>query len=409
MKKVELLLPAQNLKSIKAVVGKANAVYFGVETLNMRMNADNFSSQQLQNIVKTCHENSLRAYLTTNVIIYEHELGLLEKHLLNAKNAGIDAVIVHDFAAIDLCRQLQIPFHISTQASISNSKAAQFYQSLGADRLILARELSLEMIQEIVAKLDKTQVEVFVHGAQCTAISGRCYFSTCINDNPQFSANRGMCLQPCRHRWTISHENGTILDYDGIYFLNAKDLCMIEHIPELMKLPIAAFKVEGRMREPHYMEVVARCYREAIDSVIDGTFNSEKVKNWIKDLGSVYNRGFSTGFYYHRPTGSDINPQESGNLASKKKVQIGRVTAYFRDVQAAKLEIFAGQLQIGEIIYIEGASHGNFLKQIIQSMQIKKKVVTETPLATKENPVIVGIKVDGPVKSGDWIYKYLPV
>ncbi len=407
MNKVELLAPVQNKKSIDAVKNYANAVYFGTEALNMRMNADNISLNTLPDFVELCHSHDLKAYMTTNVIIYENELGYLEKILTSAKDAGVDAIILHDMATLEVARDINIPFHISTQASVSNSRSAQFYENLGAERIILARECSLDQIKKIGQKLTKAQVEAFVHGAQCTSVSGRCYFSTFVNNDPICSANRGKCLQPCRHQWTLTHKNGTILDHHEGFFLNSKDMCMIEHIPELIEANITSLKIEGRMRDPHYIETVARCYREAIDSQQDGTFDSQKTKDWMTQLRGVYNRGFSTGFYFSKPGPEDISVERSGNLATTTKTQVGKVIAYYRKVKVAKIQLNQGLLKIGDEIVIEGAKLGKYLNQKIDSMQIKMKQITETPLAQNESPILLSIVVDEPVKQGDWIYRYL--
>jgi putative protease len=404
--KVELLLPAQNKKSITAVKNNANAVYFGVDKFNMRAHADNLTQADLPDIVEYCHSLNLKAYLTTNIIVYENELEFTEQLLRSAQDAGIDAIIAHDMGVVTIAKELKLPFHISTQASISNSRAARYYESLGAERLVLARELSLEQIREITSKLTSATIETFIHGAQCTSISGRCYFSAAVYNDPKYSGNRGACLQPCRNKWSVKHEKGVELDYDGTYFINAKDLCMIEYIPELINANIASFKVEGRMREPRYMEVVARCYREAIDAVYTGEFTPDKISHWLNELKKVYNRGFSTGFYFQRPGPEGIETTSSGNFASEQKIQIGKVITYFRDAQAAKIEINHGRLQLGDEIYFEGGKMGTFHKQKLDSIQLKKLQVTETPIATPEHPITIGVGVNAPVKKGDWIYRY---
>ena len=281
-KRVELMAPLKNYKSLNAVLGRADAVYFGVESLNMRMYSDNFKLQDLHDIVKTCHDNNTRAYLTTNIIIYENEFSLLDKILDKAVEADIDAVIIHDIGAIQLVKEKGLNFHISTQASVSNSRTAKFYESLGAQRLILARELSLDQIKEIRTKLSNTEIETFVHGAQCTSISGRCYFSAEICQSQGYSANRGKCIQPCRRKWRVYDDQNNELVYDGVFFINAKDLCMIEHIPKLIEAQIDSFKIEGRMRDPIYIEETTKCYREAIDSYYENTFTDEKIKDWMK-------------------------------------------------------------------------------------------------------------------------------
>ncbi len=406
--KVELLLPAQNKKSIIAVKEYANAVYFGTEALNMRIHADNFSISNLPKIVDLCHSFNLKAYLTSNVIIYENELEFLENQLNLAKDAGIDAVIVHDLAGIEIARDINLPFHISTQASVSNSKAAQFFEHLGTERIILARELSLDQIKKIIGKLSKTQIETFVHGAMCTAISGRCYLSAEVHKDTQYSANRGKCLQPCRNKWTLTYSNGTELEYEDGFFLNSKDLCMIEHIPELIKANISSLKIEGRMRDPHYIEIVGRCYREAIDSYYEGTYNDAKVKNWLEDLNNVYNRGFSTGFYFNRPGVNEISREHSGNLSNYRKIQVGKVITYYRNVKVAKISLHQGQLRIGDEIIIEGSKMGTYLKQKVKSIQIKTKAVTQTPKLQPGTSILISVEVDSPVKRNDYIYQYLP-
>ena len=409
MKQVELLAPLKNFKSLNAVIGKADSVYFGVESLNMRMYSDNFKLEDLPDIVKKCHENNMRTYLTTNVVIYENEFKLLEKIIGAAAEAEIDAIIVHDVSAIQFAKDMGVNFHISTQANISNSLSAKFYETMGAERLILARELSLEQIKEVKSKLTKSGIEVFIHGAQCTSISGRCYFSAEVCGSQAYSANRGKCVQPCRRRWRVYDDQDNELLYDGFFFINAKDLCMIEHVPELMEAKIDAFKIEGRMRDPIYVEEVTSCYREAIDACLDNTYSQEKVEGWLKRLERVYNRGFSTGFYFGLPTGSEIEASREGNLSDYKKVEIGKVLSYYRDKKAAKILLTSGKLKLADEIYILGTHTDTFVKQEISSIQIKqKKNLTETPLASKDKHITMGIVVDKPVKKNDKIYKLVP-
>ena len=404
---VELMAPLKHFKSLNAVLNNADAVYFGIESLNMRMYSDNFKLEDLNKVVKICHDNNIKAYLTTNIIIYENEFVLLEKILDKALEAEIDAIIVHDIGAIQIAKRKGLDFHISTQANISNSHSAQFYESLGAQRLILARELSLEQIIQIKSKLMKSEIEVFVHGAQCTSISGRCYFSAEICESQNYSANRGKCIQPCRRRWRIYDDSNNEFLYDGVFFINAKDLCMIEHIPKLLEAKIDAFKIEGRMRDPIYIEQVTSCYREAIDAFYDNTFNKDKVKEWVNRLKKVYNRGFSTGFYFGLPKGSEIEIEKEGNISNYKKIEIGKVLSYFPEKKAAKILLTSGSLKLNDEIFIIGTNTKTYLHQNITSIRIKqKKNLTETPLVTnKKNRISVGILVDKPVKNNDKIFK----
>ena len=404
--KVELMAPLKNLKSLNAVLSNTNAVYFGIESLNMRMYSDNFKLEELNNIVKICHDNNIKAYLTTNIIIYENEFALLHKIMEKAVEAEVDAVIIHDIGAIELAKEKGLKFHISTQASISNSHSAQFYESLGAERLILARELSLEQIKEIKSKLQKSQIETFIHGAQCTSISGRCYFSAEVCGSQDYSANRGKCIQPCRRAWRVYDDQNNEFLYDGVFFINAKDLCMIEHIPKLIEAKINAFKIEGRMRGPMYIEEVTACYREAINAYYDNSFTQEKVKDWLKRLNKVYNRGFSTGFYFGLPKGSEIEREREGNVSDFRKKEIGKVLSYFTEKKAAKILLTSGSLKLNDEIYIIGTRTDTYLHQKITSIQIKqKKNLTETPFVSKGKNISVGILVDKPVKKNDKIFK----
>jgi len=406
-RRVELMAPLKNYKSLSAILDKVGAVYFGVESFNMRMYSDNFRLEDLNKIVKTCHNNNIYTYLTTNIVIYENEFQLLDKVLDKAVEAEIDAVIIHDIGAIHLAKEKGLNFHISTQANISNSYTALFYESLGAQRLILARELSLEQIKEIKNKVNKAEIECFVHGAQCTSISGRCYFSAEICQSQDYSANRGKCIQPCRRKWRVYDDQNNELLYDGVFFINAKDLCMIEYIPQLIEAKIDAFKIEGRMRDPIYIEETTSCYREAIDAYYENEFTEEKVKNWLNRLNKVYNRGFSTGFYFGLPKGTEIQREFDGNISNFKKIEIGKVLNYYPDKKAAKMLLSSGKLKLKDEIFIIGTHTDTYLRQEVKSIQIKQKQnLTETPLvSSKKERIIVGIIVDKPVKKNDKIFK----
>jgi len=407
IKKVELMAPLKNAKSLNAVLGKADAVYFGVEAFNMRMFSDNFNLEDVENIVNKCHQNNIKAYLTTNVIMYENEFDLLDEVLDTAVNANIDAIIVHDIGVIEIVKEKGLSFHISTQANISNSRTAKFYEELGAERLILARELSLDQIKEIKSEIHKAEIETFVHGAQCTSISGRCYFSAEVCNSQEYSANRGRCVQPCRRRWRVYDDQSNEFLYDGVFFINAKDLCLIQYIPNLIEAGIDAFKIEGRMRDPIYVEETTSCYKEAIDAYYDNSFTQDKVNEWVKRLSKVYNRGFSTGFYFGQPSGSEIQREHDGNISDFKKVEIGKVLSYFPDKKAAKILLTKGSLKLNDEIFIIGTHTDTYLRQKVTSLQIKqKKNLTETPyVKSKVNRFTVGILVDKPVKSNDKVFR----
>jgi putative protease len=406
-KKPELMAPLKNYKSLNAVLENADAVYFGVESFNMRMFSDNFKLNDLSEVVKTCHNSNIKAYLTTNIVIYENELELLKNVLDKALEAEIDALIIHDIGAIELAKERGLPFHISTQANISNSRSAKFYENLGAQRLILARELSLNQIKDIKHNLTTTEIETFIHGAQCTSISGRCYFSAEICGSQEYSANRGRCIQPCRRRWRVIDDQSNELLYDGVFFINTKDLCMIEYIPELIEADIDAFKIEGRMRDPIYIETATKCYREAIDAYFNNNYTEENVTQWLAQLNKVYNRGFSTGFYYGLPTGTEIQREDDGNVSKYRKSEIGKVLNYYPERKAAKILLTSGKLKLGEEVFITGTHTDTYLRQNISSIQIKqKKNLTETPfIKSGTQSITIGILVDKPVKKNDKVFK----
>ncbi|MFX0099920.1 MAG: peptidase U32 family protein [Candidatus Hodarchaeota archaeon] len=406
MQTPELLSPCKNWKSLKAAEKYADAVYFGIHVLNLRHGSDNFDARELQDVVKYCHERNIKTYLTLNSIIYDNELEALRKAAEDAKNAEVDAIIIHDLAALEIAKEVGIPFHMSTQCNISNSISARFYESLGADRVILARELSLRKIKEVAESLITAGVEIFVHGAMCTSISGRCYFSLDCMGSDAHSGNRGRCVQPCRRRWKVIDEENNEFIYNGQMFLNTKDLCMIEHVPELIDTKAIAFKIEGRMRDPNYVEAVSRCYREAIDSVLDNTYTKEKVQQWLKELKKVFNRGFTTGFYFERPTDKDIEHDIRGNVSHYRNIEVGYVNDYFSKIMAAKIILTNGRLKIGDEIHFIGRNSKTYFHQEIKSMRIHGKDVTETPIASSKNHILVSIKVDEPVKENDRVHVF---
>ncbi|MHA1682604.1 MAG: peptidase U32 family protein [Promethearchaeota archaeon] len=405
-KKIELLSPCRNWQSLKAAERYADAVYFGTHVLNLRQQADNFDMRELGDVTKYCHDRNIKAYLTLNSIIYDNEMGMLEKAISLAHAADVDAVIVHDLSALQVARDVGIPFHMSTQANISNTRSAKLYEELGAERIILARELSLEKIAKVSRNLSRAGTEVFVHGAMCTSISGRCYFSLECMGSDAFSGNRGRCVQPCRRKWRVIDEENNEFIYNGQMFLNTKDLCMIEYIPELMKTGVESFKIEGRMRDPFYVETVSRCYREAMESYADGTYTREKVEAWLGDLKKVFNRGFTTGFYFHRPTDDDVEHNIRGNVSKHRMIEVGYVNDYFSKKMAAKIVLTNGRLKLGEKIFFRGRKSSTYFHQEIKSLRIHGKDATETPIATSSNHVLISTLVDQPVKEKDRVYVF---
>lgn len=407
--KPELLAPVQNWKALKFINHIPDAIYFGTQEYNMRKNAQNFTQEDLEKVVKFCHsqDHPMNVYLCTNILIYNKELNELENILQEAKDSNVDGIIAHDIAAIELAKKCNLNFHISTQANISNILSAQFFEQLGADRLILARELSLEQIKEIKKGLNKAKIECFVHGSMCTSISGRCYLSATVEDSEVFSANRGNCTQPCRREWRVIDDQTNELIYDGKMFLNSKDLCMIEHIPELIDANIDAFKIEGRMKDPLYVKTVATCYKEAINSYYNGTFSEDKVKQWKKRLSKVYNRGFHTGFYFKRPTADDIQLNKRGNISNYKKTYIGRILSYQNNVKTADIELEAKNCRLseGDEILIEGRGD-TYLFEQVNNMLRQGKEISSIERGKDDAPIHLNITLTNEVSPNDKIFKF---
>jgi putative protease len=366
MKKPELMSPIRNWASLEACKEYADAVYFGVEDLSMRASSG-ITVKELPLFVEKVHSYGLRAYLTVNSAIYNKDIEQAEKLVKKAKIAKVDFVIVWDPSVIQIAKKEKVPFVISTQANVSNWKSADFYKKLGAKKIVLAREMNLKQIKEIKKKV-KVEIEVFVHGAMCMAISGRCILSAYLFGK---SANCGSCSQPCRKEWMLSDSEGNKISVDGKYFMSAKDICMIEFIPDLIKAGIDSFKIEGRKRDPKYIEVTSRCYREAIDSYYSKTWSDEKVKKWKKELASVYNRGFSTGFYFGTPGKEGISYNKADNISTTQKVLAGYVTHYYPKVKAGSVRLDHLNLKIGDKIIVEGKN--TFIEQKVNSIQVENK------------------------------------
>ncbi|MHA2281979.1 MAG: peptidase U32 family protein [Promethearchaeota archaeon] len=394
-KTVELLAPAKNLKAIKAASEYADSVYFGIsKKFNMRMRSENIALENLNKAIDFCHNNELKAYLTTNILLYDNELELLREIIEKSKDAGIDAVIVHDIAAIEIVKEKQIPFHISTQCNVSNSLSARFYEKLGAQRIILARELSLEKIREIKRNLAQSEIEVFIHGAMCTSVSGRCYFSQDICGSEEKSANRGNCEQPCRRLWWLREESGQEYLYNGVRFLNSRDLCTIAYIPKLIEASIDAFKIEGRMKHPHYVEVVAKTYREAIEAYYNGTFSDKKVGRWVTELKKVYNRGFTPGFYFKRMTEEDHQHKSPTNLSHYRYIKVGQVVKYNSITRYASISLDNGYLSKNDDIIIMGKETDTYIHQKAREIIYQTRPVTKTPRGTNIKKIICELKLD---------------
>ncbi|AKB54675.1 MULTISPECIES: peptidase U32 family protein [Methanosarcina] len=391
--KPELLVGVRNLSGLKACSRYADAVYFSTDKLSLRAKAKEITLETLADFVSEVKTRGLKAYLAVNSTVNEDRLGDASDVIDAASNAGVDAVIAWDPAVILRARKAGLKIHISTQANITNHETANFYRNLGAERVILSRELSLEEIRKI-SQQTEVEIETFVHGAMCMAVSGRCHLSAYVLGK---SGNCGECTQPCRWKWELHGENGLVATSLGKYLLSAKDLCMIEYIPELLKAGIAAFKVEGRLRDSGYLEMVSRCYREAIDACIEGNYTPEKIEVWRRELASVYNRGFSTGFYFGVPGLEGFSPEKDMNVSEKQRRAVGIIENYYTKQQAAAVRILEEGISVGDEIVIEGNT--TYLRQQVRSLMKKGETVTRA-----EKGDTAGLAVEGTVRKNDRIF-----
>ena len=406
MQKIELMAPAGNFESLQAALDNgADSVYFGVEQLNMRARASvNFTLDDLPEIAKRCEAKGVRSYLTLNTIIYDHDLSIVKTLITQAKAANITAVIAMDQAVIAMAREKQMEVHISTQINVTNIETVKFY-ALFADTMVLSRELSLRQVKKITEQIEKEQIkgpsgklveiEIFGHGALCMAVSGKCYMSLHSQNS---SANRGACKQNCRKKYTvIDQETGFEMELDNEYIMSPKDLCTIDFLDEVVDAGIKVLKIEGRGRAPEYVAKVIKCYREAIDSIENGTYSKEEVITWMKTLETVYNRGFWSGYYLGQKLGEWS--KGSGSHATQKKVYIGKGTHFFPKANVGEFKIEAYNINAGDTILITGPTTGA-QELVVEEFLVNDKKSTE---GTKGD--MVTIKLPFRIRQSDKLYK----
>jgi len=387
----ELMAPAGDWTMLRtAVKSGADAVYLGVDKLNMRAKAKNFTVEELPEISKFCKAEKIKTYLTLNTIVFEDELAEVEQIIKAAKKVKIDRIICSDLAVAELSNKHKMQFCISTQSSISNSLSASVYKKLGAVRIVLARECSLEEITKIKANTN-LEIEAFIHGAMCIAVSGRCFMSHHLFGQ---SANRGECVQPCRREYEVydtTAQKSLLIGDD--YVLSPKDLCTIEFIDHLIEAGIDSFKIEGRKRSPEYVAKVVSVYRKAIDLYFEKKLTTERKKEFLKELETVYNRGFSSGFYFGTPS-SEEYAGVSGSKATTRKVYIGKVLNYFNKPNVAQILIESGKIKVNDEIIIIGETTGvvemklnefNVNDVLSQSAEKGKEVTFVTPELVRRN------------------------
>ncbi len=372
-KQIEILAPVGSFESLQAAINAgANSIYFGVEQLNMRTRSSkSFEIEDIKTISSICKLNGLKAYLTLNTIMYEHDMQLLKSILKVAKQEEIDAVIAADFSVIDYCSQMKIPLHISTQANISNIESVNFF-SRYADVVVLARELTLKQIASISKEIKRQQIkgpagnlikiELFVHGALCMAISGKCYLSL---HTQNASANRGACVQNCRRQYKVQDtEHNESLLIDNEYIMSPKDLCTIDILDQLIASGVDVLKIEGRTKGAEYVQVVTNCYREALESIQQGTYTADKIMDWKLAMSKVYNRGFWEGYYLGRKLGEWTN--NPGSAATEKKIYVGKGSKYYSKIGIGEFEIESGTIHAGDTLMVIGPACGMVKEQIDQ-------------------------------------------
>jgi putative protease len=351
---IELLAPVRDRVSLAAALDAgADSVYFGLGTLNMRSGSKGIDPAELPEIVCQTHQRGVKVYVTLNTIVYDNEIEIIKSLLNKIKEANVDAVICWDPAVIKLSCQLGIPFHVSTQANVTNVISVKFYETLGARCVVLARELTLEQIKAIKSQTS-IKIETFVHGAMCVSVSGRCYLSQFLSCK---SANRGECLQPCRRRYRLTDlETNDELELGSDYILSPKDLCALPILDKLIEAGIDVFKIEGRSRPPEYVRTVVAAYRRAIDAINNGQFNESLVNELMAEVSKVYNRGFSRGFYLGRPGPADW-ADRGDNHASQTKSYIGKVLNYYAKPKIAHIKV-CNALTVGDVVQAHGPTTG---------------------------------------------------
>lgn len=363
---VEIMAPAGSFESLAAAIkGGCDSVYFGVTQLNMRARAaSNMTLKDLAKVAKICHKNSVKAYLTVNTLLYDHDTNIMRKLVDAAKANKIDAIIAFDFATIQYCNEIGIPVQVSVQFSVSNYESLQFFTQM-TNRVVLARELTLDQIRAIYERIEKEQlfgregklmeIEAFIHGALCVAQSGRCFMSN-YTDNA--SANRGACRQNCRGKYKITDvETGKELVLDNQYVMSAADICTIDFLDELIQAGIGVWKIEGRGRSPEYVYTVTKVYRQALCDIERGEYTKEKIEKYFSELKTVYHRGLSRGNYYLGRE-LEVYSDTHGSKATKEKIAVATVKKYFAKVGVAEVVIDAGVLTEGDEVRILGATTG---------------------------------------------------
>ncbi len=403
---IEIMAPVGSYESLHAAINAgADSIYFGVEQLNMRAkSAANFTLEDLSAIVAICKERGVKSYLTVNIAIYGDEMSVMRQIIDRAKSEGIDAIIATDFAAILYARSVGVEVHISTQSNISNIEAVEFFAQW-ADVVVLARELSLEQIGYIAEQIverdvrgprgELVEIEMFAHGALCMSISGKCYLS--LHESAH-SANRGACRQICRRKYTLTDtQTGEALDMDGQYILSPKDLCTIDFLDKFIGAGVKVLKIEGRARGAEYVKRVVESYDSALRAMERGEYNLEFAQGLKERLSTVFNRGFWGGYYAGKPVAEQT--QSYGSSATMRKVYVGKVTNFFKNLSVAEILVEACPLEIGDETLFLGETTG------VVEHEMESIFVDEKPAKRAVQGEKCSVKTKEIVRRGDKLYK----
>lgn len=404
---IDLMAPVGSYESLMAAIqAGSNSIYFGIEQLNMRArSSNNFTFDDLRNIVSICEEHNVKTYLTVNTIIYDEEMEKMHKIVDAAAENHVTAIIASDISVMQYARSKGVEVHASTQLNISNIEAVAFFAQF-CDVMVTARELSLEQVKYITEQIrqrdirgpkgELVKIEIFCHGALCMAVSGKCYLSL---HEYNHSANRGACLQACRRAYRVTDiESGDELEIDNKYIMSPKDLCTIGFVNKIIDAGVSVLKIEGRARSCEYVKTVVECYDEALNSCFDGTYDREKIDGWKKRLETVFNRGFWDGYYMGQRLGewSEVY----GSRATKTKVYLGKVLNFFSKINVAEIKLeTAEELSVGDEILITGTTTGA-LQQTVDEIREDLKPVPKVVQGS-----LFSIKTSDVVRRGDKLYR----
>lgn len=405
----EVMAPVGSYESLSAALDAgADAVYFGVEGLNMRSRSSaNFTLDDLREIVRRCSERGVHTYLTVNTIVYDGEMTKLEGIVAAAAEAGISAVIASDVAVFATCRRHGVDVHISTQCNISNIEAVRFYSAF-ADVMVLARELSLEQVRAIADAIEaenicgpsghRVRIEMFCHGALCMAVSGKCYLSL---HQMNSSANRGACTQICRRGYGVTDlETGDELTVENKYIMSPKDLKTIHFLDRMIDAGVRVFKIEGRARGPEYVKTAVECYSEAISAICDGSYGADKVEQWDERLATIFNRGFWDGYYLGQRLGEWSG--KYGSSATRVKQYVAKGVKWFSRLGVGEFYMEGAELCVGDEVVITGPTTGALIVKV-EDIRVDGKSVDK---AVKGDSF--SIAVPAKIRPADRLYRWLP-